>query len=105
MFPSSSPEPLLWRLAHIFTCYTVFVTESRNVTLSLPEPLLRRFKVHAAMQNRSMSSLLTDAIAKLVQPEDDVERARRRLIERMRNAPGRGLTGKVPWTRDEIHER
>lgn len=89
----------------MFAYYTVFVTESRNVPLSLPEPLLRRFKVHAAMQNRSMSSLLTEAIAKIVEPPDDVERAKRRLIARMRNAPGRGLTGKIPWTRDEIHDR
>lgn len=81
------------------------MTESRNVTLSLPEPLLLRFKVHAAMQNRSMSSLLAEAIAKIVEPPDDAVRAGRRLIERMRNAPGRGLTGKVPWTRDEIHDR
>ena len=81
------------------------MTKTRNVTLSLSEPLLRRFRVYAATQNRSMSSLLADAIAKIVEPSDDVEKAKRRLIEQLRNAPPRGLTGKIPWTRDEVHGR
>ena len=33
--------------------------EQTNVTLSLPENLLRRFRVFAATRNQSMSSLMT----------------------------------------------
>src|SRR5260370_27036289 len=90
---------------HRSACYTVSVTQTRNVTLSLPEPLLRRFRVYAATQNRSMSSLLSDAIAEIVESRDDKEKAKRRLIERMRNAKDIGLRGKIPWTRDEIYDR
>lgn len=79
--------------------------EVRNVTLSLPEPLLRRFRVHAAIRNRSMSSLMTEAIGRMVGPSEDAEKTHKRLIERLRNSPRRVLTGKIPWTRDEIHER
>ena len=44
------------------------MTEHQNVTLSLPKPLLRKFRVYAAERNQSMSSLLTEEIRKLVPP-------------------------------------
>jgi hypothetical protein len=49
-----------------------------RITLSLPEDLLRRFRVFAA---------------------------KRRFLETIRNAPERGTKGKIEWTRDELHER
>ena len=41
------------------------VKDHRNVTLSLPETLLRRFRVHAAERNQSMIALMTEAIRSL----------------------------------------
>lgn len=79
--------------------------DHRNVTLSLPEPLLRRFRVHAAERNQSMSAIMTEAIRNLTERDDRVEAANRRLIARIRNAPDLGTHGKITWTRDEIHER
>jgi metal-responsive CopG/Arc/MetJ family transcriptional regulator len=38
--------------------------------LSLPEGLLRRFRVYAAERNQSMSSLMTSAIRDLIENED-----------------------------------
>ena len=52
-----------------------------------------------------MSSLMTDAIKSTLDAEGDREAAKKRLIERMRNAKDIGLKGKIPWTRDELHER
>lgn len=76
-----------------------------NVTLSLPESLLRRFRVFAASRNQSMSSLMTSAIRELIEKDTQTQRAKRRFLERIRNAPDRGTKGKIPWTRDELHER
>ena len=81
------------------------MTAHKNVTLSLPEPLLRRFRAYAAARNCSMTALMTEALRKMLDQEGYAERARRRLVERMRNMPDRGLAAKVSWTRDEIHER
>jgi hypothetical protein len=78
--------------------------ETRNVTLSLPEPLLRRFRVYAATRHQSMSSLMEDAIRKLVDEDAEYEKAGRRMIERMRNSPDRGTGDKIPWTRDELYD-
>lgn len=77
----------------------------RNVTLSLPEPLLRRFRVYAASRNQSMTRVMADAIRKLMTVDAGTARARRRFLERIRNAPDRGTRGRIRWTRDELHER
>jgi predicted transcriptional regulator len=79
--------------------------KTQNVTLSLPEPLLRRFRVYAAERNKSMTALMTEAIRKMVDEESSREAATRRILERIRNAPDWGTGGKITWTRDEIWER
>ena len=78
----------------------------KNVTLSLPEPLLRRFRVYAALHNRSMSALMVQAIqAMLKQAKEDRDSTRKRFMNRIRKMPASGIGNKIPWTRDEIHER
>jgi hypothetical protein len=77
----------------------------KNVTLSLPEPVLRRFRVYAAEHNQSMTGLMTLAIEKLMECDDQYEKAKRRFIDRMHNAPDLGTNGKITWTRDEIYDR
>lgn len=79
--------------------------EQTNVTLSLPETLLRRFRVFAAERNQSMSSLMTLAIRDMIERNVQTQRAKRRFLERIRNAPDRGTNGEFQWTRDELHER
>ncbi|HVV47107.1 MAG TPA: hypothetical protein VHC72_17970 [Bryobacteraceae bacterium] len=79
--------------------------EKRNVTLSLPEPLLRKFRVIAAKRSTSMSSLMEGAISKMVLEDDDYDERVKRMVERMRNSPARGIGDKITWTREELHER
>jgi metal-responsive CopG/Arc/MetJ family transcriptional regulator len=81
------------------------VKEHTNVTLSLPDKLLRRFRVFAATRNQSMSSLITLAISEMIEQESQTQKAKRRFLERIRNAPDRGTKDKIQWTRDELHER
>ena len=45
--------------------------KKRNVTLSLPEPVLQRFKVYAASKNQSMSSLMVHAMNKMMESEPE----------------------------------
>jgi len=77
----------------------------KNVTLSLPESLLCRFRVYAAERDQSMTQLMALAIQRLLAETDGWESSKRRMIERMRNATDRGANGVITWTRDEIHER
>jgi hypothetical protein len=73
--------------------------------LSLPEPLLRRFRIYAAERNQSMTSLMEEAIRNLIDENGQAMQAKRRFLERIRSAPDRGTGGLIRWTRDELHER
>jgi hypothetical protein len=81
------------------------VKDQTNVTLSLPATLLRRFRVFAASRNQSMSSLMTVAVRQMIDQDTQMRAAKRRFLERIRNAPDRGTKGKFQWTRDELYER
>lgn len=76
-----------------------------NVTLSLPETLLKRFRVYAAEKNRSMTEIMTEALQELMERERRSRGAQRRFLARIRNAPDRGTKGKTRWSREELHER
>jgi len=80
-------------------------TGHRNVTFNLPEPLLRRFRVYAAERNRSMTDLVADAMDRMMSQESEREKAAKRLIERMRNAPNRGTGGVITWKREDLYDR
>jgi len=77
----------------------------QNVTLSLPQPLLRKFRVYAAERNQSMTALMTEAIRRMVDEEDSREAARQRLLKRIQNPPDLGTHGVITWTRDELYDR
>ena len=80
------------------------MSETTNVTLSLPDTLLRKFRIYAATRNQSMTSLAAQAIRDLMERDEQTAAAKRRFLERIRNAPDRG-TGARKWTREEMHER
>ena len=52
-----------------------------------------------------MTSLMTQAIRTLMEQDQQNAQAKRRFLERIRNAPDCGTRGKISWTRDELHER
>lgn len=55
--------------------------------------------------HQSMTSLMTQATRTLIKRDPQYARAKRRFLERIRNAPDRGTHGKVSWTRNELHHR
>ena len=77
---------------------------TRNINVTLPERLLQRFRTFAASRNQSMSSLMAEAVQKMV-ADGEYERARESFMNNIRNARDLGLRGKIPWTRDQLHER
>ncbi|MDQ2637144.1 MAG: BrnA antitoxin family protein [Actinomycetota bacterium] len=77
---------------------------SKNITLSMPEELVRRAKVLAAQRDMSVSSLVARLLEQLVgdvRDYDEVWEGERRLM-----SEGLGLrVGPITWSRDELHER
>ena len=76
----------------------------RNITLALPDDLVRRAKVVAAMRDTSVSALVAEYFEALTRQEDDYDhvwREERRLMEE-------GLAmrvGEITWSRASTHER
>jgi hypothetical protein len=77
---------------------------TRNITLSMPEELVRRAKVLAAQRDTSVSGLVARLLEQLVgdvRDYDDVAAQERRVMQE-----GIGLrVGEITWSRDEVHER
>lgn len=76
---------------------------SRNITLSLPDELIRKAKVLAAERDTSVSALvggLLNQVIGEVAGYDEVW-----AQEEAAMAAGVLRVGPVSWTRDDLHER
>ncbi len=79
--------------------------KTRNVTLSLPDDLLRRAKVLAAQRDTSISRLLTEALTTIVAREEGYTQAQRQHLALLRRGLNLGTRGRASWTREALHER
>jgi predicted transcriptional regulator len=81
------------------------VGETQNITLSLPKELLRRVKRLAADRDKSVSSLMTEALARVADEDRRYSAARKRALAAMESAQSLGTDGRISWSRDDLHER
>jgi hypothetical protein len=85
------------------SCYTAHV-ETRNITLTMPESLVRRARVVAAQRDTSVSALVADLLQQLVDDTADYDAIW--AAEEAAMAAGIGMRmGDVTWTREDLHER
>lgn len=77
---------------------------TKNITLSMPEELVRRAKVLAAQRDTSVSGLVARLLEQLVgevRDYDEVAAAERAAMD-----SGIGMRiGASRWSRDDLHER
>lgn len=78
---------------------------NRNITLSLPEELVKQARIVAAKRDTSVSQLVADMLKEIVERETGFERARQRSLARLEKGFHLGTGGQTSWTRDELHER
>lgn len=79
--------------------------ETRNITLSLPEEVLREAKVVAARRGTSVSALLAGALHEIVERESGYAAAKERSLTALGARRDLGTQGEISWGRDELHER
>jgi predicted transcriptional regulator len=79
--------------------------KTRNVTLSLPDDLLRQLKIAAAKRETSISAMLTRALRQIADEEDGYAEAQRLMLADLKKGYRLGTHGKTGWTRDDLHER
>jgi len=81
------------------------VSDTQNVTLSLPRDLLKRVRRLAADRESSMSALMTEALARVVDEDRRFAATRRQGLAALRSPGSLGTKGRPTWTRDDLHER
>lgn len=79
--------------------------EKQNITLSLPKELLLKVKLIAVQRGTSVSSLLAQTLANLVQQEDAYAHAKRRHSQWLEQGADLGTGGQILTQRDKLHER
>ena len=84
---------------------TLKSVKTRNVTLSIPDDLLRQLKVVAAKQDTSISAMLARALRQIVDEQDGYAEAQRQMLRDLRKGYNLGTHGHIGWTRDDLHER
>ncbi|MGB3682143.1 MAG: hypothetical protein WA990_06610 [Rubrobacteraceae bacterium] len=80
-------------------------SEKQNVTLSLPRETVREAKIMAAQRDTSISAMMVEMIAKLVEEERGYQVARERSLGRLREGYDLGSGGRASTSRDDLHER
>ncbi len=78
---------------------------TQNVTLAIPKDILRKAKILAVQKNTSLSGLLTQTLADLVAHQEAYELARQRNLALLQNGFDFRTRGKIPWKREDLHER
>ena len=79
--------------------------ERQNVTLSLPKPLLKKAKVAAAEQDKSLSELMREALEDRVNQSAEFENAKKRHLRLLERGFDLGSRGNLTVSRDELHDR
>ena len=75
---------------------------NRNITLSMPEELIRRAKIEAAKRDLSISALVREALERELRVKDDAIRAGRRFLELAKKHPIE-MPEKL-WKREDLYE-
>jgi len=78
--------------------------KTQNVTLSI----LRKYyasKANRCTENTSLSGLLTQSLAEIVARQEGFEQARLQNLQTLEHGFDLGSRGKLPWKREDLHER
>ena len=79
--------------------------ERQNITLSLPKALLKKAKIIAVMEGRSLSDLLKITIEEKIKQDSGYLSAKNRQISLMEKGFNLGTEGRISIKREELHER
>ena len=79
--------------------------ETRTITLSIPNEIIRKVKLLAVRRDTSVSRLLSQTLERLVEQEDAYARARQRHLRLLDQSVNLGTEGRTAAKRDELHER
>ena len=78
---------------------------TQNITLAIPEEVLRKARRLAVERNTSLSALVTQLIANLVDDDERYREARDRQLALLDQGLELGTQGATTWTLAVLHAR
>ena len=79
--------------------------EKRNLTLSLPYPLVNKAKEMAVREDRSLNEYIRKAIEEKIFRASGFAKARERQLSLLKRGFGLGTKGRRSADRETLHER
>ena len=79
--------------------------ETQNVTLAIPERVLRDARLIAMKRQTSLSALVTQMLAEMVAEENGYTKARDHHLGLLNENLDLGTRGVIGRTREDVHER
>lgn len=77
----------------------------RNITLSLPRPLLSKAKLAAVRQDKSLSEFMRQALEEKIEEASGYQKAKRKQQDMLSKGLDLGTGGRISIAREELHER
>ena len=81
------------------------MTDTQNVTLSLPRALLKEARLLAVERGTSLSGLLSEYLGRAVREDARYDEAQKRIRRRLRRGFDLGTQGSKAPSRSDLHER
>jgi hypothetical protein len=79
--------------------------ERQNVTLSIPKTMLKKAKMLALKEEKSLRALIRESLEEKIRKDTGYKEAMEREISLMKKGFNLGTGGRRPCTREELHER
>jgi len=79
--------------------------ERQNVTLSIPKAMLKKAKMLALKEEKSLSALIRESLEEKIRKDTGYKEAMEQEIGLMEKGFNLGTGGRMPCSREELHER
>jgi hypothetical protein len=79
--------------------------ERQNVTLSIPKAILKKAKLLALKEEKSLSALIKESLEERIRKSSGYQEAMESEIRRMEKGLHLGTGGSRTCSREELHER
>lgn len=79
--------------------------EKQNLTLSLPKDLIRKAKIQAARENKSLSRFTLEAMEEKLRRSSGYKSSMKRHIKIFSSGMDLGTQGNLEIDREQVHER
>lgn len=79
--------------------------ERQNITLSMPKTIIKKAKALALKKEKSLSALIRESLEEKIRKDTGYKQAMETEIKRMEKGLHLGTGGRMPCTREELHER